>query len=85
MVKAIKDISRLGVAFLKICLFFLPIIALISSMMGVVGMMMNMEDPALEMGFGPASGDELVVPVNYSITNPTNFDMKDYQILLNNF
>ncbi len=82
MVKFIKDITRLGVGFLKIMLFFLPIIALISSFMGIMGMMMG-GAPPLEMGMdSPPSGGELNIPVNYSIENPSNFQMYNYELQL---
>ena len=84
MVKVIKDVSKLGVAILKIALFFLPIIALISGMMGVVGMMMNMDDPAIMPGqpSQPDSNNEMTMPVNYSISNPTNFAWRDYTLMM---
>ncbi len=84
MVKAIKDLSKLGVAILKIALFFIPIIAVLSGMLGVVGMMMDMENPALEISeMGPPdANNNMIIPVNYSISNPTNFEMKDYVVFM---
>jgi hypothetical protein len=81
MARMIKDTLRFGTIFLKICLFFIPIIAVVSSLTGIMTIMMDRETPAIEMGMGsPPVGNEMVIPMNYSIKNPTAFKMQDYQL-----
>lgn len=46
-----------------------------------MALMMDHENPAIEMGMGsPPVGNEMAIPMNYSIKNPTAFKMQDYQL-----